>query len=238
MSASSKPTTASGSSASCNTIWDTSTTRPAGWNHSKAPSGQKCYLCLRNNLLPMCPVWTSKGVVGRRGPKWELGGGCGAGSRRGLGRRPSAIVPQLRLRRGQRPAPPPVIEYSVPGFPLPNVFVNGPDLQFRPDGAGSEVAAPLTCHPRNSVSRHAIAQINCFMARYFSPSSRDPLRSGRAINQNVPDDRAPKNAANTKIAVEGASDLPELGVKPMLPTKTGENKTAATTRPIKRPITK
>src|ERR1700760_3579447 len=25
---------------------------------SKIPSGQKCYLCLRNELLPMCPVRT------------------------------------------------------------------------------------------------------------------------------------------------------------------------------------
>ena len=28
---------------------------------SKIPSGQKCYLCLRNNLLPMCPGWTRLG---------------------------------------------------------------------------------------------------------------------------------------------------------------------------------
>jgi hypothetical protein len=29
------------------------------------PSGQKCYLCLRNNMLPMCPVRTKKGWSGR-----------------------------------------------------------------------------------------------------------------------------------------------------------------------------
>src|SRR5947209_8358940 len=31
------------------------------------PSGQKSYLCLRNNLLPMCPVRTMGLLVGARG---------------------------------------------------------------------------------------------------------------------------------------------------------------------------
>ena len=33
----------------------------------ETPSGQKCYLCLRNNLLPMCPVRTLKQLVSRAG---------------------------------------------------------------------------------------------------------------------------------------------------------------------------
>ena len=36
----------------------TSTTRPVDSSRSKTPSGRDCYLCLRNNLLPMSPEWT------------------------------------------------------------------------------------------------------------------------------------------------------------------------------------
>ncbi len=36
-------------------------------NHSKIHSGQKCYLCLRNNLLPMCPGRTFGIMVGAQG---------------------------------------------------------------------------------------------------------------------------------------------------------------------------
>ena len=34
-----------------------------GSNRSRIRLAQKCYLCLRNNLLPMCPEWTRKGMV-------------------------------------------------------------------------------------------------------------------------------------------------------------------------------
>ncbi len=34
---------------------------------SKIPSGRKCYLCLRNNLLPMCPVRTREVFGGPEG---------------------------------------------------------------------------------------------------------------------------------------------------------------------------
>src|SRR5262245_38705541 len=40
--------------------WATSTTRRAGWNPWRIPSGRKCYPCLRNELLPMCPDWTKR----------------------------------------------------------------------------------------------------------------------------------------------------------------------------------
>jgi hypothetical protein len=43
---------------SYSTIWATSTTRRAGWNRARIRSARKCYLCLRNELSPMCPEWT------------------------------------------------------------------------------------------------------------------------------------------------------------------------------------
>jgi len=43
--------------ASCTTISDISTMR-ADWNPFKTHSGQKCYLCLQYEPLPMCPEWT------------------------------------------------------------------------------------------------------------------------------------------------------------------------------------
>src|SRR5579883_2352814 len=61
-SASRKSTTASGSSASCNTILATSIWRRKLCSPSTIPSGQKCHLCPRNNLLPMCPVRTIENV--------------------------------------------------------------------------------------------------------------------------------------------------------------------------------
>src|SRR6185503_4027853 len=57
-----KSTTASGSSASWIMIWVISIWRKKLCSPSTIPSGQKCYLCLRYNLLPMCPVRTSVGV--------------------------------------------------------------------------------------------------------------------------------------------------------------------------------
>jgi hypothetical protein len=33
--------------------WGTSMTQNAGWNHSTTLSGQNCYPCLRNKVLPM-----------------------------------------------------------------------------------------------------------------------------------------------------------------------------------------
>src|SRR5579862_1733346 len=50
--------TESGSSASWITTWVISNWKKGLCSPSKTPSGQKCYLCLRNNLLPMCPVRT------------------------------------------------------------------------------------------------------------------------------------------------------------------------------------
>jgi len=47
-----------GSSPSCTTIWATSTMRRAGSNRSTIRSDRKCYLCARNELLPMCPERT------------------------------------------------------------------------------------------------------------------------------------------------------------------------------------
>jgi transposase InsO family protein len=54
-SASRKSTTASGSSASCNTTSVISIWRKKLCSPYSIPSGQKCYLCLRYILLPMCP---------------------------------------------------------------------------------------------------------------------------------------------------------------------------------------
>jgi putative transposase len=42
-----------GSSASCNTTWDISTMRPAGWNRSRIPFGSKVLPMSRNKLSPM-----------------------------------------------------------------------------------------------------------------------------------------------------------------------------------------
>jgi hypothetical protein len=53
----------SGWSALWSTIWVMSTWRIKLCSQLKIPSGQKCYLCLRNKLLPMCPVWTMPEVV-------------------------------------------------------------------------------------------------------------------------------------------------------------------------------
>src|SRR5947209_16584265 len=39
--------------------------RPAGSDRSRIPSGRKCYLCLPNELLPMCPEWTREKWSGR-----------------------------------------------------------------------------------------------------------------------------------------------------------------------------
>jgi len=52
-SASNRSQTTSGSSASCTTIWATSTTRPVASSPSTTRLRQKCYLCLRYKLLPM-----------------------------------------------------------------------------------------------------------------------------------------------------------------------------------------
>ncbi len=57
-SASRKSTTASGSSALWITISVISIWRRKLCSPSTTPSGQKCYLCLRYILLPMCPVRT------------------------------------------------------------------------------------------------------------------------------------------------------------------------------------
>jgi hypothetical protein len=47
-------------SALWSTIWVLSIWKRKLCSPSKTPSGQKCYLCLRNNLLPMSPVWTNE----------------------------------------------------------------------------------------------------------------------------------------------------------------------------------
>ena len=54
-SASKKCTTTSGWSALCIMIWDTSIWRLGCSNRSKIPSAQKCYLCLRYVVSPLCP---------------------------------------------------------------------------------------------------------------------------------------------------------------------------------------
>src|SRR5438132_811388 len=64
-SASKKFTTIFGWSVLWIMIWDTSIWRLACWNRWKIPSAQKCYLCSRYVVLPMCPVRTPKEVVGR-----------------------------------------------------------------------------------------------------------------------------------------------------------------------------
>jgi len=53
-SASRKSTTAFGSSASCNMIWDTSTCSREPCNPSTTRSALGCHPCLRYDLLPMC----------------------------------------------------------------------------------------------------------------------------------------------------------------------------------------
>src|SRR5215471_19107623 len=45
----------------------TSTTRPAGSNQSRTPSDRRCYPCVRNKTLPMCPERTNGSWSGR----WE-----------------------------------------------------------------------------------------------------------------------------------------------------------------------
>jgi hypothetical protein len=47
-----------GSSASCTTIWDTSTWSRKPCNPSTTPSARGCHPCLRYVLSPMCPGWT------------------------------------------------------------------------------------------------------------------------------------------------------------------------------------
>ena len=59
-SASARSATGSGWSALWITIWGTSTTRSVGSSRSRIPSARKCYLCLRNELLPMSPEWTRR----------------------------------------------------------------------------------------------------------------------------------------------------------------------------------
>jgi hypothetical protein len=56
----------SGSSLSCSTIWATLTMRRADSNRSIIRSARKCYLCPRNELLPVCPEWTDKKWSRRR----------------------------------------------------------------------------------------------------------------------------------------------------------------------------
>ena len=58
-SASRKSTTAFGSSASCTTILDTSTWSRKPCNPSTTRSARGCHLCLRYDLLPMSPGWTT-----------------------------------------------------------------------------------------------------------------------------------------------------------------------------------
>src|SRR5688572_2854981 len=41
--------------------------RRVDWSRSTTHSARNCYLCLRNNLLPMYPEWTLGKVVGARG---------------------------------------------------------------------------------------------------------------------------------------------------------------------------
>src|SRR6266699_7179138 len=48
-------------------IWDTSIWRLGCSNRSKIRSAQKCYLCLRYVVSPMCPGRTSKRLVGANG---------------------------------------------------------------------------------------------------------------------------------------------------------------------------
>ena len=47
-----------GSSASCIMIWDISTWSKKRCKPSTIPSPRDCHPCLRDNLLPMSPVWT------------------------------------------------------------------------------------------------------------------------------------------------------------------------------------
>src|SRR5215472_4748106 len=60
-------------------IWDTSIWRPGCSNPSKIRSAQKCYLCLRYEVLPMCPGRTLLKMVGLGGfepPTRSLGNCC------------------------------------------------------------------------------------------------------------------------------------------------------------------
>src|SRR6266542_3766497 len=53
-----RSTTAFGSSASCTTIWDISTSNRGPCSPSTTPSARGCHPCLRYNLSPMSPGWT------------------------------------------------------------------------------------------------------------------------------------------------------------------------------------
>src|ERR1700730_15757907 len=53
-----KSTTVFGSSPSCTTISDISTSNKGPCSPSTTPSAQGCHLCLRYVLLPMSPGWT------------------------------------------------------------------------------------------------------------------------------------------------------------------------------------
>src|SRR5579863_2998982 len=48
-------------------IWGTSIWRLECSNRSKIRSAQKCYLCLRYEVSPMCPGWTVRWLVGAVG---------------------------------------------------------------------------------------------------------------------------------------------------------------------------
>src|SRR3981081_2537715 len=66
-SASRKSTRAFGSPASCTTISDTSTWSRKPCNLSTTRSARRCHPCLRYDLSPMCPGWTGRKVVPRKG---------------------------------------------------------------------------------------------------------------------------------------------------------------------------
>ena len=59
-----KSTTAFGSSASCTMIWDTSIWSRKPCNPSTTRSARGCHPCLRYDLLPMSPGWTTDWLAG------------------------------------------------------------------------------------------------------------------------------------------------------------------------------
>ena len=66
--------TASGSSASRSTSWDSLTIRRTVWSEwATTHSPQNCYPCLRHNLLPMCPVRTLCALAEREGFEPSMG---------------------------------------------------------------------------------------------------------------------------------------------------------------------
>src|SRR6266496_3175010 len=62
-----RSTTAFGSSASCTTIWDISTSNRGPCSPSTTPSARGCHPCLRYNLSPMSPGRTERKLVPRKG---------------------------------------------------------------------------------------------------------------------------------------------------------------------------